>query len=61
MIGGRKLQQENNGSPISCDCGKIVAFERNGRIYVKCHRCHREIEVATRESRGQQHPESRGH
>lgn len=35
----------NSGTPVLCDCGKLIAIERNGRIFVKCKRCKREIEV----------------
>ena len=51
------MGQLNNGNPIRCDCGKLVAKERDGRIYVFCRACKREIEVArkspeVREPRG---------
>ncbi|MCR4746561.1 MAG: hypothetical protein K5894_15200 [Lachnospiraceae bacterium] len=46
------MQQNNEGIPITCDCGNIVAFERNGKVFIKCHRCHREIEITKTESRG---------
>ena len=55
------MQQNKRGIPITCDCGKNVAFERDGKIYVRCYRCHREIEVTKTESRDQQYPESRDH
>jgi hypothetical protein len=56
---GYEVQHTNKGNPITCDCGKIVAFERNGKIYVQCYRCKREIEVTRVESRD--HSESRDH
>ena len=37
--------EKDLGVPVKCDCGKLIAYERNGKIYVKCKRCHREIEV----------------
>ena len=29
----RDLAKPNNGEPIRCDCGKIVAYEEGGKIY----------------------------
>jgi hypothetical protein len=28
---------------IKCDCGKVVAFEKDGVIYLWCKRCKKEI------------------
>lgn len=36
--------------PISCECGKMIAVERGGKIFVKCNRCKREIEVTHKSS-----------
>lgn len=30
---------------IICDCGKLIAREKNGRLYVWCKNCKREIEI----------------
>jgi len=38
------------GKPITCTCGKMIAVERYGKIYVKCNRCKREIEVIRKSS-----------
>jgi hypothetical protein len=40
----------NNGNPVRCDCGKIVAYERNGKIYVYCKSCKRQIAVVRAKS-----------
>lgn len=40
-----KVMTYNKGNPIKCDCGKIVAYERNGIIYVYCKSCRRQIAV----------------
>lgn len=42
-----------DGRPVTCECGKLVAVERNGKIYVRCKRCGRQVEVA-REPRTQE-------
>lgn len=39
------MPKMNNGSPVFCDCGKLVAIERDGVIYVKCKRCNRQVPV----------------
>lgn len=42
--------ESNKGRPVRCDCGKLIAYERDGGIYVMCKRCKREIRV-TKEPR----------
>lgn len=43
-------KQNIRGNHIKCDCGKLIAVERNGRIYVYCRHCKREVEVARKSS-----------
>lgn len=33
---------------LRCACGKLIAYERNGAVYVMCKRCRREVKVAER-------------
>lgn len=49
-IGGETLTKSaekvyNNGEPVKCECGKIVAYERNGNVYVYCRSCKRQVAV----------------
>lgn len=37
------------GCPVTCECGKLVAVERNGRFFVKCKGCGRQVEIFTEE------------
>ena len=30
---------------IKCDCGKLVAKIKNGKLYVWCKHCKREVEI----------------
>ena len=30
---------------IKCDCGKLIAVERDGKIFVWCKQCKKEIEL----------------
>lgn len=30
---------------IKCDCGKLIAVERDGRIFVWCKQCRKEVEI----------------
>ena len=30
---------------IRCDCGKLLAHEKDGKIYVWCKQCKKEVEV----------------
>lgn len=34
--------------PIKCDCGKLIAKERDGKIYVWCKQCHKEVELVVK-------------
>jgi len=36
------------GTKIKCDCGKFIAVERDGKIYIKCKGCKREVEISMR-------------
>lgn len=40
-----KDMRYSKGIPVRCECGKIVAYERNGKIYVYCKSCKRQIAV----------------
>ena len=37
------MQKIEKGTPVRCDCGKLVAIERDGIIYVLCKRCNRQV------------------
>ena len=30
---------------IKCDCGKLIAKTRDGKLYVWCKNCKREVEI----------------
>ena len=38
--------EKNGGKAIKCACGKIIAVERGGKIYIKCRGCKHEFEIA---------------
>ena len=40
---GNIRNNSNLGEPVRCDCGWIVAYEKNGRIYLYCKKCKRQI------------------
>lgn len=44
-------EQNKKGRPINCNCGKLVAVEYNGRVFVYCKRCRQQIEVRITEPR----------
>lgn len=31
--------------PIRCTCGKLIGIMRDGKIYIKCKGCKREVEL----------------
>lgn len=47
-------QNTDRGKAVNCSCGKLLAVERNGRIYVYCKRCKREFPVARLEPRAEE-------
>lgn len=46
-----KEQKLNSGEPVRCECGKIVAMRRNGKIYIMCKSCKRQIPIVELEPR----------
>lgn len=39
-------KQNNAGStPVKCTCGKMIARLRNGKVYVYCKTCKREVQL----------------
>jgi hypothetical protein len=43
-------QNKANGTPVKCTCGKMVARLRNGKIYVYCKTCKREVPLTVDKS-----------
>ena len=41
-------KQNTTRKPVKCDCGKVVAYEVDGKIYVYCKSCKRQVEVISR-------------
>ena len=35
----------DGGVPIKCDCGKLVAYKRGGRIFIMCKHCKKQIDI----------------
>ena len=33
----------NKGNPIRCECGKIIAYLKDGKIVLYCKQCKRQI------------------
>ena len=42
IFGGRVQVSDN---PVKCDCGKLIARERDGVLYVWCKRCGKEVAI----------------
>ena len=32
-------------TPIKCECGKLLAYVRDGKVYVWCKSCRKEVEL----------------
>lgn len=47
-------EQNKRGTPVRCDCGKLIAYERDGRIYVMCKHCKKQVEVTRIEPRARE-------
>lgn len=52
-----KHKLNNGGTPVKCTCGKMVARLRDGKVYVYCKTCKREVplEIEPRASAAQSH------
>lgn len=35
----------NKGDPKKCECGRVVAFRKDNKIYVKCKECRKWIAI----------------
>ena len=42
---GKGADNYNKGSPVRCECGKIIAYRRDGKIYLYCKQCKRQIPI----------------
>lgn len=42
-----------NGRAVKCGCGKLIAVQRDGRLYVKCRGCGAEVEIEYSEPRAE--------
>lgn len=47
---GKMLTKTNKmsyieGKPIKCTCGKLLAIEKDGKLFVYCKSCKRQIEI----------------
>lgn len=40
-----EIMYNNNKDSLRCDCGKIIAKQRDGKIYLWCKHCKKEIEL----------------
>jgi hypothetical protein len=39
------LKELHSDIPIKCECGRVIAFLREGKVYVRCKKCKREVEI----------------
>lgn len=46
------MKELHKDIPLKCTCGRVVAFEQDGKVYVKCKRCKRVVEVKVRNRKG---------
>lgn len=35
----------NKGDPERCSCGRVIAFQKEGKLYVKCKECNRWVAI----------------
>lgn len=57
MTNSEKESYNNNiGTPVRCDCGRMVAFIEDGVIKIKCKKCKRIVSVIqTKDIRAESH------
>ena len=46
-------------TPVKCNCGKLVAKWRDGKLYVWCKSCRRECEIPIQKPNTKDEPLSR--
>lgn len=39
------MREVHSDDPIKCECGRVVAFMKDGKIYVKCKTCKRIVQI----------------
>jgi hypothetical protein len=39
------IPKSNESNPIHCDYGKLIAKERDGKIWLFCKKCKKEVEL----------------
>ena len=54
-----KVRQDMQETPVKCNCGKLVAKWRDGKLYVWCKSCRREYEIPIPKSNTKDEPLSR--
>ena len=45
LDGKNFLEVQVSNNPVKCDCGKLIARERDGVLYVWCKRCGKEVAI----------------
>ena len=35
----------NKGKPIKCECGKIIAYVKDGKLWLYCKKCRKQIPI----------------
>lgn len=35
----------NKGDPERCECGRVIAFQKDGKLYVKCKECNKWVSI----------------
>ena len=38
-------QKYNKGDPVRCECGKIIAYKKDGKLMLYCKQCKRQIPI----------------
>lgn len=48
------IKQNKKGREIRCSCGKLIAIERQGKVFIKCKGCKQEVEIPLPRAKSQE-------
>lgn len=51
MLTKTETMKYNEEKPVKCECGKIIAKIRDGKVYIYCKSCKRQVAIIQLEPR----------
>lgn len=51
VLTNAKPMTYNGEKPVKCECGKVIARVRDGKVYIYCKSCKRQVAIVDLEPR----------